>query len=154
MKVEDLMERNTFTVNINTPLKDITGKLLTEGIECILVTNNNDDVAGIITLSDLFRFIFPDYNEIRDHTEYVFDPFAIKLRLNTLGHIPAKNFMTRFPEVINKEVSVIEAAAVMKAFRIKQLPVTENGKPIGVITVKDIFSNFILENSNNVSTTI
>ena len=147
MKVEDLIERNILIVNIKTPLKDIALELLNDSVECILVTNNNNDITGIITLSDIFRFIFPNYNYFREHTEHVLDPFSIKLRLDALRNIPANNIMSKFPEVVNKDDSVIEAAAVMKDFKIKQLPVIENGKPIGVITSKNILMNIVEETS-------
>lgn len=147
MKVKDLMELNTLIVNIDTPLIDITLQLLNDSVECILVANNNDDITGIITLSDIFRFIFPNYNEIREHTEYVLDTFAIKLRTDALDNMLAKNIMSKFPEVVKKDDSVIAAAAVMKDFKIKHLPVMENGKPIGIITGKNILRNIVQETS-------
>ena len=151
MKVKELMDRNIVKVNINTPLKEIAEKLLTENTGCVIVTNNNNDIAGIITFSDLFRFVFPDYNEIREHGEYFFDFLSIRQRLYEWEEILANSFMTKFPEVINKESSVIEAAAVMKAFKIKQLPVTENGNLVGLITSKNILKSFVLYNLNNIS---
>ncbi len=153
MKVKELMDRNIITVNINTPLKEIAEKLLTENTGCVIVTNNNNDIAGIITSSDLFRFVFPDYNEIREHGEYLFDSLSIRQRLYEWEDIPANSFMTKFPELINKESPVIEAAAVMKAFKIKQLPVTENGKIVGLITSKNILKSFVLYDINKISIT-
>jgi len=74
-KVKDLMKTKFYRVNIDTPLKEIINELPNkDNPEFIIVINYNDDIAGIITLSDLFRFIFPDYNEIREHNEYIFDP--------------------------------------------------------------------------------
>ncbi len=151
MKVKEIMDRNIITVNINTPLKEIAEKLLAENTGCVLVTNNNNDIAGIITFSDLFRFVFPDYNEIREHGEYLFDSLSLRQRLFEWEDIPANNFMTKFPEVINKESPVIEAAAIMKAFKIKQLPVTEKGNLVGLITSKDILKSFVLYDLNNIS---
>ena len=151
MKVKELMSENPFTVNINTPLRDILEKLLGENTGFIIVTNNNNDIAGIITLSDLFRFVFPNYNQMREHDEYLHESFSIKLRINEQEDKPAKNIMTKFPEVINKEAPVIEAAAIMKDFKVKQLPVVESGKLVGVITSKSIFNNLVSNNINEFS---
>jgi CBS domain-containing protein len=149
MKTKELMKENVFTVNLNTPLKDVTEKLLTENYSCVIVTNYSNDIVGIITLSDLFRFLFPDYNEIREHREYLSESVSILKRLNKLKNLPAETCMTKFPEVINEKSSAIEAAAIMKDFKIKQLPVIENGKLIGIITSKDILKSFILQMTDN-----
>ncbi len=144
MKVKDLMSSKVYLVNIDTPLKEIVNELSVEDNPgFIIVINNNDDIAGIITVSDLFRFIFPDYNEILEHREYLFDAFSISLRTNALENIPAKFIMTKFPEVIHTNAPVLEAAAVMKVFKIKQLPVVEHGKIVGVINAFNIFNNFL-----------
>jgi len=151
MKVKEVMDRDIITVNINTPLKDIAEKLLTENTGCVIVTNNNNDIAGIITSSDLFRFVFPDYNEIREHGEYLLDSLSLRQRLFEWEEIPAISFMTKFPEVINKESPAIEAGAIMKAFKINQLPVTEKGNLVGLITSKDILKSFVLNDINKIS---
>ncbi len=151
MKVKELMNMDIITVNINAPLREIAEKLLTEKTGCVIVTNNNNDIAGIITPSDLFRFVFPDYNEIREHGKYFFDSLSIRQRLYEWENIPASSFMTKFPEVINKESPAIEAAAIMKAFKINHLPVTEKGGIVGLITSKDILKSFVLYDLNNIS---
>ena len=143
MKVKDLMSRNIFTADINTPLKDIAEKLLANNINCVIVSSSSKDVAGIITSSDLFRFLFPDYNEIREHGEYLFDPLSIEQRVYERENMPAESLMTKFPEIINEDSSVIQAAAIMKSFKIKQLPVIGNGKLIGIITIKNILRSFV-----------
>ena len=51
--------------------------------------------------------------------------------------------MTKFPEVINPEALVVEAAAIMKEFKIKQLLVVDNGQLVGVISFKNILKSFI-----------
>ncbi|HED05238.1 MAG TPA: CBS domain-containing protein [Ignavibacteria bacterium] len=56
--------------------------------------------------------------------------------------------MTKFPEIVNEELSVIEAAAILKAFKIKQLPVVNNGNVTGIITIKNLLNNLVLNNLN------
>lgn len=153
MKVKELMDKKIVTANISTPLKDIAEKLLPQFIGCIMITNNNNDIVGIITSSDLFRFLFPGYNEIREHGEYLFDPLSIKHRIYERENMPANSFMTKYPEVIDYESSIIEAAAVMKAFKVKQLPVTENGNIVGLISSKCILKSFVFSETNKISIT-
>ena len=149
MTTKELMNRNIFKVNLEASVKEIAEKLLIENYSCAIVTNYSNDIVGIITLSDIFRFLFPDYNEIREHKEYLSEGVSILTRLNKLKNLAVEACMTKFPEVINEKSSAIEAAAIMKDFKIKQLPVTENGKLIGIITSKNILKSFILEMVKN-----
>jgi acetoin utilization protein AcuB len=49
-----------------------------------------------------------------------------------------KNFMTPFPYSISEAAPLAEAQAFMHAKRIRHLPVTRDGIPIGMITDRDI----------------
>ncbi len=153
MKVKDIIDKNTFTVYPETSLREVIKMFYEYSLTSLVIVNKENELIGMVTYSDLFRLLFPDYSEIRSHGEYLFDPQSIELRNKIYFDRPVKHLMTKFPEYIDTEMSAIEAAAIMKSYKIKQLPVTENGKLIGVITIKDLFNNFILENLNNVSTT-
>jgi CBS domain-containing protein len=52
--------------------------------------------------------------------------------------------MTKNPEYVNANQSVVDAAAIMKSFKFKQLPVIENGVFIGILTIQDLISRVIL----------
>ena len=152
MKVKDILNKNIFTVYPETSLREVIKLFYEYNLTSLIIVNENNEVFGMVTYSDLFKLLFPDYNEIRNHGEYLFDPQSIELRNKIYFERPVKHTMTKFPEIIDAEMSAIEAAAIMKSYKIKQLPVTEHGKLIGVITIKDLFNNFILENLNKVST--
>ena len=49
-----------------------------------------------------------------------------------------KNFMTPFPYAIGESAPLEEARAFMRAKRIRHLPVTRDGVPIGMITDRDV----------------
>ena len=152
MKVKDILDRNTFTVFPETSLREVIKIFYEYNLTSLIIVNENNEVIGMVTYSDLFRLLFPDYSEIRNHGEYLFDPQSIELKNKIYFDRPVKNLMTKFPEFIDMEMSAIEAAAIMKSYKIKQLPVTENGKLVGVISIKDLFNNFVLDKLNNVTT--
>ncbi len=151
MKVKDILDKNTFTVYPDTSLREVIKLFYEYNLTSIIIVNEHNEVIGMFTYSDLFRLLFPDYNEIRNHGEYLFDPQSIELRNKIYLDRPVKHMMTRFPEIIDSEIPAIEAAAIMKSYRIKHLPVTENGKLIGMLSIKNLFDNLILENLDNVS---
>jgi acetoin utilization protein AcuB len=49
-----------------------------------------------------------------------------------------KNFMTPFPYSISEDAPLSEAQAFMRAKKIRHLPVTRDGDPVGIISDRDI----------------
>lgn len=152
MKVKEILNKNAFTVYPETSLKEITKLFFEYNVSSLIIVNENKEVLGVVTYSDLFRFLFPDYDEIRNHGEYLFDPKSIVIRNQIYFDAPVKHLMTKFSEIVDVEVSVIEAAAIMKSYRINQIPVTENGRLVGIISIKELLGNFFLQNLENVPT--
>ena len=56
-----------------------------------------------------------------------------------------KEVMTRAVEVVNADVTVQEAAARMKSLNVGSIPVSEGGRPIGIVTDRDIVIRAVSE---------
>jgi len=144
MKVKELVTKDFYIFDPDTPFKKVVEDFIAHKLNFGLVVTLQNEVAGIITSSDLFNAAFPNYNEIQEHGEYIFDLRAIDERNKNLYNKPIKEIMTKNPEFVNANQSVVDAAAMMKSFRVKQLPVFENGVFIGILRIQELISRFIL----------
>jgi len=144
MKVKELVTKDFYIFDPDTPFKKVVEDFIAHKLNFGLVVTLQNEVAGIITSSDLFNAAFPDYNEIQEHGEYIFDLRAIDERNKNLYNKPIKEIMTKSPEFVNANQSVVDAAAMMKSFRVKQLLVIENGVFIGILRIQELISRFIL----------
>ena len=149
MKVKELVTKDFYIFNPETPFKKVVEDFIARKLNFGLVVTLQNEVAGIITSSDLFNAAFPDYNEIQEHGEYIFDLRSIDERNKNLYNKPIKEIMTKNPEFVNANLSVVDAAAMMKSFRVKQLLVIENGAFIGILKIQDLISRFILHSLTN-----
>jgi len=145
MKVKELVTKDFYIFDPETPFKKVVEDFIARKLNFGLVVTLQNEVAGIITSSVLFNAVFPDYNEIREHSEYIFDLRSIDERNKNLYDKPIKEIMTKNPEYVNANQSVVDAAAIMKSFKFKQLPVIENGVFIGILTIQDLISRVILD---------
>jgi signal-transduction protein with cAMP-binding, CBS, and nucleotidyltransferase domain len=93
-----------------------------KGIGSILVYDDNDRLAGIFTERDIMRC------------------FAKNIPLN---EITMSRVMTPNPMTLDASSDVGVAMALMSEKKIRHMPVTEEGKVIGVISYRDLVS-FIL----------
>lgn len=84
----------------------------------VILVNGNQQVSGIFSDGDLRRLITDDDAALRR---------------------PVAEVMTRNPKRVRGDALASEAMAVMKQFRIDELPVVDNDdRPIGLIDVQDL----------------
>ena len=120
--VEEIMTKNPITVPASGPLPKAARVMLENKITAIPVVDDNRAMIGIITTSDIFRFILAELPDMK-----------LDLR--------AREYMTSHVVTLGPDDSLLEAHRLMGAERIRALPVVEDGELKGIITRTDLLSN-------------
>ena len=114
--IQDIMTRALITVNLSTTVLQVAKMMEQGGIGAILVQNNFNPI-GIVTDRD----------------------FATKITANNLPFdTPVEKIMFYPLITINHNELISAAAERMTTKKIRKLPVTENGKMVGIITSTDL----------------
>ena len=114
--VKDIMHRDLFSVNHNTPAFQIAKMMELEEVDAIFV-KENETPMGIITDRD----------------------FVTKIAANNLPpDTPVKEIMSSPLITINHNEPISRAAEMMSSKKVKKLAVSENGKIVGLITSTDL----------------
>lgn len=122
--VKDIMTRAVISVDPLTTVYQIAKMMEQGGIGAVLVKNNNTP-QGIITDRD----------------------FAIKIAVNKYPmDTPAHKVASQPLQKINADESILVAANIMTAKKIRKLAVTENDHIVGIITSTDIVNQFVKTN--------
>lgn len=90
------------------------------------VVNSNNILVGILVKSDLFRFL-----EQQGH----FEMYPIELAMT-------KNVITA-----TTNESIVNVAKLMRENDVSAIPILENGRVVGLVTLEDIVDKYIIENS-------
>ena len=112
------MTRNVVAVRRETPLREAAEMMADNHIGC-LVVKNDGKVTGIITDRDVLVFI-------ADESHRNLDSFQVK------------DVMTDYVITIHPNNPIEKAVELMTANRIKKIPVLENDRLVGIITMSDI----------------
>jgi signal-transduction protein with cAMP-binding, CBS, and nucleotidyltransferase domain len=118
-RVEDYMTTTTVTMNFKNSVLDIAKKMFAENISSIAITDDDDEIIGILTERDMIKIIA---NELQP------------------GGISAMNLMS-FPTVrVKRKASIEEAAKIMATKKLRHLIVEDTyGKGVvGIFTVTDL----------------
>jgi CBS domain-containing protein len=113
--VGEVMSRNLLTVDPTTDLSDAARQMSDRGVGAALVLSS-ESVSGILTERDVLRAVATGGVEGT--------------------HVAA--WMTRDPETVDVSESTGQAAAVMIHGGFRHLPVTDAGKPVGIVSIRDL----------------
>ncbi|MGA3268859.1 MAG: CBS domain-containing protein [Verrucomicrobiota bacterium] len=138
MKVVELMDPKVITVGPKTPLRKVLRLMLRYHLNDVLVVDGGERLAGIVTYSDLSRKLLPTQKELVEHEEYLTSPESMEDRFSNIVSVPVDEIMTANVIFVPPDLEALEAGAIMTARRVKQLPVVQNHKVMGIISHADI----------------
>lgn len=116
--VHDLVQRGTVTVAPSATLRDVAEVMEREEVGAVVVVAEGR-AAGVLSERDIVRAVAngEDVDDVR-----VDDVMAVDL------------------VTIGLDASISEAADVMEAGNIRHLPVVDDGKVVGVVSIRDVLA--------------
>lgn len=100
-------------------------KLMAEAKVGALLVLEDEQLVGIVSERDYARKVILESRSSRE--------------------TPVSDVMTNVVLTVTPEQSIDECLLLMSKHHIRHLPVSENGKPIGMLSVMDVVRNIILE---------
>ncbi len=124
--IHDVMNKNVLTVNKDSTIFEAAEIMANKEVSCLVVVEDGN-VKGILTWRDILGKV------------------VIK-KLN-LEAVKASEIMASPVITINQDATLHAASGIMNIKKIKQLPVVNQGKLVGIITQTDVVRNinYILE---------
>lgn len=119
--VGDVMTKNPLTIRPESLVPKAARIMLENKITALPVLENGK-MVGILTNSDLLRFILAEYPGLKKE-------------------ILVKHYMTDEVVSIEKDTTLLEAHRLMGTKRIRSLPVLENEAIVGLVTRTDLMSS-------------
>ncbi|MGA8220423.1 MAG: CBS domain-containing protein [Candidatus Acidiferrales bacterium] len=117
LKAKDVMQQPVIAATPRASLRDIASQILQYGFSGMPVAEPDGKVLGVVTEADIV------FSLIDGH------------RLETVA---AANFMTSPAVTVDIEASLEEVMRTLQEHRIVRVPVTEQGKLVGIISRRDV----------------
>jgi CBS domain-containing protein len=138
MRAMDVMTTDVITVDPETTVQAMATLLAERGISGAPVVDANGRLVGIVSEGDLLHRA--EIGTARRHRErrrsWWLDHFASELArdyVKSHGRT-VKDIMTRDVVTVTEDTELGDVAALLEAKRIKRVPVTRDGKVIGIIS--------------------
>ncbi len=120
--IHELMHKGLYTCLPETPLGRVAALLTEHRIHAILVAEQPDTPLGILSDFDLLAGEWLSVDE---------------KSLNTMRRLTARDLMTSPIETVDINTPVEETVKRMDEKEIHRLLVTENGRPVGILSISD-----------------
>jgi CBS domain-containing protein len=133
MRVKDLMKSNVVTVKPDNSVKHAAQIMLARGISGLPVVDDRDALVGIITEGDLLRRREIGA-EVR-HNGSVAERSAAFVKNHSWK---VADVMTQGVISVEEETSVGRVAALMDDHHVKRIPVTREGRLVGIVSRIDL----------------
>ena len=121
MKIIDLMIKDPITISENTTVSEAIACMKTNSIRHLPVVADDQRLLGFVTLADLKQGLIP----------------------SMVSDLTLKDLMIKNPITVAADRDIEIAAQLVYKNKIGGLPVVEDGKLIGIITVTDLLGAFI-----------
>jgi CBS domain-containing protein len=141
MKVTDIMTRQVHTIAPDKTLVECAEVLNRNKVNGAVVVDNQK-VVGVITKADIFRSILPSYTDYMEDPGHVTRLEFLEERIDRLNEVRVMSVMSGMPITIESDSPVVKAGSLMIARRVKQLPVVDSGRLVGIVTLTDVV-NFL-----------
>jgi len=145
MKVADLMDSRFQFVGPETPIREAQELMILRRVNYLVVSETGDRIDGLVTHADIFRKLLPSQTEYMEKAEIRANSEAIEDRYKDFYNSEIGSIMTTKLVGVKPQTPLTQAGALMNAKRVKQLPVLEGDRLVGVISSRDVSAGILFQ---------
>ena len=142
MKAGEIMTETVHTIGPDQTLK-LCAETLNKHKANGLVVVDDGKVVGVITKADIFKAILPRYPDIIEDERHMTDLEYIEERAHKLYEMKVSDIMGTPPITVSIDMPIVKVGSLMILRRIKQVPVIDKSKLVGVVTLTDIITSLL-----------
>jgi len=145
LKIKEVMIPDLTSVSDDTPIKEVVKIMSRQRIVGLPVVDNEQNVIGMITESDIAKACLPGYYKELQNPSFIPDFDQFSQQAKKIAHLPVKNFMTTMVYSVEEDTSRTEVANLLFRKHLRIVPVVRAGKLVGVLTPASLCRNVMEE---------
>jgi CBS domain-containing protein len=135
MQVKEVMTRNVISVTADEPILKAARLMLQNRISGLPVVDKNGELVGIVTEGDFLRRSEIGTQRRRPKwLEFIVGPGRLAQDYVHASGRKVEEIMTPDPRCVGENDSLETVVEVMERHRVKRLPVTRDGKIVGIVS--------------------
>ena len=145
MKIKEVMIPDLTSVSEDTPIKEVVKIMSRQQMAGLPVVDNDQNVIGIITESDITKACLPGYYKELQNPSFIPDFDQFSQQTKKIAHLSVKDFMTSTVYSVEEDTSRTDAANLLFRKHLRIVPVVRSGKLVGILTPSSLCKNAMEE---------
>jgi len=136
MLVKDIMHTEVKTATPDTRIRDVAVVMCLHKISGVPVVDSDNTIIGVLSEKDILKAMYPDVAEYMQNGRPDFE--GLEGRYHDVLNRRVGDLMTSKVFTVSPEIPVLKAVSIMVVHKIRRIPVAENGKLVGIISIGDV----------------
>lgn len=145
MLVREVMDTGPVTATKDEPVRSVVAKMIMRHAAVVPVVDEERHVIGVITIRDIMLPLYPNYGDYIHDNVHARDFEAMEEGYPEVMEKTAGEIMTPNPMTVTPDEPVLKAASYMGLKNLRRIPVVEDGKLVGVVSIVDINSGLFFK---------
>ena len=138
MRVRDVMSTGVLTASKTDSVRSVVVKMLSRHCGAIPVVGDQNDLLGMVSVRDVMLPLYPNYGDYIHDNVHSRDFLGMEEGYAEVLGKKVEEIMSRNPVTVSPDTPVLEAASYMGLKNFRRIPVVEQGKLAGMVSVGDI----------------
>lgn len=149
MTVGDVMSTGVVTAKATDTVRSVVGKMLGRHCGAIPVVDDEGKLLGLVAVRDVIIPLYPNYGDYIHDNVHSRDFEEMEEGYPDVMKKPVGDIMTKNPLTVAPQDPILQAASYMGLKHFRRIPVEENGKLVGMISMGDVNRGLFFSQGHN-----
>lgn len=149
MIVGDVMSTGVVTAKATDTVRSVVAKMLSRHCGAIPVVDNEGKLLGLVAVRDVMIPLYPNYGDYIHDNVHSRDFQEMEEGYPEVMKKPVGDIMTKNPLTVGPHDPILQAASYMGLKHFRRIPVEENGKLVGMISMGDVNRGLFFSQGHN-----
>ncbi len=136
MIVREIMNSEVQTAAPDTTLRAIATTMCVKRISGVPIVDAENRIVGMVSEKDVLHRMFPNVKDLMEDGSPDFE--ELEKGYSRVVDLIAEDVMTRNVIKVRADIPVLKAASIMWLNRFRRIPVAEDDKLVGIISIGDV----------------
>jgi CBS domain-containing protein len=138
MKVRDVMSQSVRSVKPDTKVMEVASLMCLYRFHGLPVVNDDGQLVGIIAEKDVLHSLFPTLESLMTEGMHSVDMDRQMGRYGEILERRVDELMAKNPISVDPDMHLLRAATIMVRHNFRRIPIAENGKLLGMLSLGDV----------------
>jgi CBS domain-containing protein len=138
MVVRDVMSTGVLTAKKTDTLRSVVIKMLSRHCGAIPVVEDDNKLIGLVAVRDVMIPLYPKYGDYVHDNVHSRDFVEMEEGFPSVLKKKVEEVMSMNPLTVSPDDPILEAASYMGLKHFRRIPVVEDGKLVGMVSIGDI----------------